>query len=264
MYGIDKRVWRAIGRPAAGPALVALAASVCPQLLDQGLKLTLPKSLADIERSDLAVECHGDSADRVIRNALAAWAETFDCYGIGADRSIRSLAHWDLKLGVWCAAAVAETALQYVPDGEDRPRNAIEAARAWTVGRARVSEVRKAQLSLRDMGSRATFSRATFGSHASASMAAFFVMESVTSGDFMTQEYSTGNAAVYAALAASSARDTNENVERQNLSLTVAAAIMSFPTGDIVASRGLSSRTLIAGAAGLAMGAGIMRIARRR
>jgi hypothetical protein len=45
---------------------------------------------------------------------------------------------------VLAACACAETALKYVPAGEERPRKAIETARAWTRGEATIEEVRAA------------------------------------------------------------------------------------------------------------------------
>jgi hypothetical protein len=45
---------------------------------------------------------------------------------------------------VLAACACAETALRFVRQGEDRPRLAIEAARAWTRGEANIEEVRLA------------------------------------------------------------------------------------------------------------------------
>jgi len=50
----------------------------------------------------------------------------------------------DRKLVVLAACDCAETALKYVPEGEDRPRAAIEMARAWTRGEATIEQVRKA------------------------------------------------------------------------------------------------------------------------
>ena len=50
----------------------------------------------------------------------------------------------DRKLVVLAACDCAETALKYVPEVEDRPRAAIEMARAWTRGEATIKQVRKA------------------------------------------------------------------------------------------------------------------------
>ena len=50
----------------------------------------------------------------------------------------------DRKLVVLAACDCAETALRYVPNGEDRPRVAIETARAWCDGRATIKQVQAA------------------------------------------------------------------------------------------------------------------------
>ena len=48
------------------------------------------------------------------------------------------------KQVVLAACACAETALKYVPKGEDRPKKAIQTARAWARGKATLEEVRAA------------------------------------------------------------------------------------------------------------------------
>ena len=50
----------------------------------------------------------------------------------------------DKKLLVLAACACAEPALKHVPDGEDRPANALAVARAWCAGKASLKAVRKA------------------------------------------------------------------------------------------------------------------------
>ena len=45
---------------------------------------------------------------------------------------------------VLAACSCAETSLKYVPEGEDRPRAAIETARKWARGKATIEEVRRA------------------------------------------------------------------------------------------------------------------------
>jgi hypothetical protein len=45
---------------------------------------------------------------------------------------------------VLTACACARTALKYVPEGEDRPRIAIETAERWARGEATIEEVRSA------------------------------------------------------------------------------------------------------------------------
>jgi hypothetical protein len=50
----------------------------------------------------------------------------------------------DRKLVVTAACDCAERALKFVPAGEDRPRKAIETARAWVRGEATIAEVHAA------------------------------------------------------------------------------------------------------------------------
>ena len=50
----------------------------------------------------------------------------------------------DKKLIVLAACDCAETALQYVPDGEDRPARAVQTSRNWCNGTATRQECRKA------------------------------------------------------------------------------------------------------------------------
>ena len=45
---------------------------------------------------------------------------------------------------VLAACACAETALKYVPEGEERPRIAIETARKWARGKATLEQVKEA------------------------------------------------------------------------------------------------------------------------
>ena len=50
----------------------------------------------------------------------------------------------DRKAVVLAACACARTALKYIPEGEERPRLAIETAEAWTRGEATIEQVRAA------------------------------------------------------------------------------------------------------------------------
>ena len=51
----------------------------------------------------------------------------------------------DRKLLVMAACDCAETALQYVPDGEDRPAKCIQVTRNWCEGTATIEDVRAAR-----------------------------------------------------------------------------------------------------------------------
>ena len=56
----------------------------------------------------------------------------------------------DRKLLVLAACDCARLALKHVPEGEDRPRLAIEAAEAWTRGEVTLDEVRRAAAAAAD------------------------------------------------------------------------------------------------------------------
>ena len=80
------------------------------------------------------------------RDITAAWAEC-------------QRADWMLWLAgrvvarplvVLAACACARTVLRYVPDGEDRPRVAIETAERWARGEATIAEVRSAAAAAAD------------------------------------------------------------------------------------------------------------------
>lgn len=84
----------------------------------------------------------GEALDWVAdRDLKTAWAECergdwmlWLAGGLGIDR----------KLLVQAACDCAETALKFVPEGEDRPRIVIETARAWCRGEATLDEVLEA------------------------------------------------------------------------------------------------------------------------
>ena len=80
-----------------------------------------------------------------------AWASQVSSSGAAWDSCER--ADWLLwlaartsrrELVVAAACACARTVLHLVPEGEERPRLAIETAEAWTRGEATIDEVRKA------------------------------------------------------------------------------------------------------------------------
>jgi hypothetical protein len=78
-----------------------------------------------------------------------AWCQTQPSYEQAWDACERAdwllwLASWlcDRKLVVLAACGCARTALKYVPEGEVRPRVAIETAEAWCRGEATIEQVR--------------------------------------------------------------------------------------------------------------------------
>jgi len=273
-YGISKDVWMAVvGKRKVTPALVTLAASLCPEILkektlassvDEKGKVTwMPfASLHSTEQSDIAVECHGDNASIVIRNALAEWTMSHK----DAEVPLRALAIWDRKLGVWCACAVAETALKHVPAGEDRPRIAIWTTRQWILGRATIDDVRKAYSASSAAASAAYTAYAT--NAASAAYAYAASAAAYAAAAYSASAYAA-SAAAYAANAAAADGSPGQtrisNAELARLCEVVADAIINYPTDEMVEpSRGVAGRNvLVAGALGAALGAGAMHIARK-
>ena len=77
---------------------------------------------------------------------------------------------------VLAACACAETALKYVKVGEDRPRLAIETARAWARGEVNIEDVRRARTATyaayADAADAAAYAAAVSAASASADAAA--------------------------------------------------------------------------------------------
>jgi len=270
-YGIHKDVWRVVvfGREEA-PYRIALAASMCPAILgelteqseedSEGFVVWTPyRSLHEAENSMVARECHDRSASVVIRNALAKWAMA----QTDPETAIQSLAKWDRKLGVWCAAAVAETVLKYVLVGSIRPRIAIETSRAWVLGRATVQQLRLVQGDI---------------AGGSAEAAAFCVAAG-TSLEF------TGSSSFlpgYAAFCAASAEEKaialrsavypsveemakSRNLATRRLRPVIADAIINYPTAEAIAdSKGVVRSIAAPAAIGVVSGALAVFLSRHR
>jgi len=270
-YGIDRRVWgQIIGEREATPALVAFAASACPEVLDEILDelgrvredlnewSPLP-SLHLTEQSTLAIECHDRFASVVIRNALASWTMSSNDAAV----AISALARWDYRLAMWCACAVAETTLNLVPAGENRPRVAIEAARSWVLGRGAIDDVRRLAGDA-DIAA----SRLSYAGDQAASNAASAAARAANEVYFAAYDASAAHAFAYADsffIRYGTPRHTAAREdELKRLREVVAEAIINYPTGEMVGpSRGISRGTLAAGIAGIALGAGAIRLARR-
>jgi len=264
--GIDPRIWKqVVGRKKASPGLVALAASACTELLEENLKWVPYKSLADTERSATAAQC--GTPPMQIRNAMVAWVMAQKDAAV----ALESLAIWDRRLATWCACAVAETVLKYVPDDEDRPHIAIKTTRRWVLGDASDKKVGDAAIEVNDAGDEAYTEEAYGG----APNAAYDAINSVQYATYLPLESnpvyvrnSAGFVAVAAAISVTGRPKRSAEVKRELLRLreVVAQAIRTYPTGDLVASsRGFaSSRTFAAGALGIAIGAGAAYAARSR
>ena len=99
------------------------------------------------------------------------WAKryaTFEDAWVECDRGdwmlwLAARVFYDRKASVLCACACARLALCYVPNGEERPRKAIEAAEAWVRGEVTLKDVHEAY---------ADADAAAFAAHAAAIAAA--------------------------------------------------------------------------------------------
>ena len=101
---------------------------------------------------------------------------------------------WPTKKQVVLAAcACAEQALKYLPKGEDRPKKAIQTARAWAKGKATLEEVRNAA------------SASSASSASSAAYAAYAASSAASSAAYAA--YAASSAASYAAYAAVNAKE---------------------------------------------------------
>jgi len=270
-FGINKRVWDAVvGKETQNLERIVLAASQCAALLpDYASKSSDDRrghirkqpfdSLAEAERSDIALECHGDSASVVIRNALAEWATS----RVDAGLALSILTEWDHKLGIWCACAVAETTFNRIGAESDRYKSVIEIIRRWVVGRATVDQVKK---SARLAASASAFNTTN---HAVLSLAEAVAADSNIS---CAEELVGGVAGTVAArsAAANYSGDGKQwwrayDKELAVLCEVVAGAIHDFPADDGERSSGATVRStpLLAGAIGVAIGAGAMHLARR-
>lgn len=252
-FGIDERVWDAVigvlGRRKVKPGDVALAASICPEMLNDGSNLKrfldlspearenfiregkfvwLPyKSLWLTEQSDLARECGASPVQ--IRNALAAWV-----MGVKNARfALNRLVRWDHKLGVWCACAVGEPPLRHRPEVVsgfstwENATHAIKITRDWVRGRATWDQVDWLTRTT-PMGSQATFwavdsfINRRFAGNSASEAASILTTEECLEGDFK-------------ASAPEWEKVRKKHIER--LCQVVAGAIMNFPSDDIPLER---------------------------
>ena len=262
-YGIDKRVWNALFGPGpreAAPSEVALAASICPEVLEEGIAWKSYRALRLTEDSPIALQC--GTPYMQVRNALAAWVMDQS----EAQLALKYLAKWDRKLGVWCAVACAETALGYISADEKRPRIALETARAWVRGKAFAGRVRAVGRNAMEAfeGTSAYVS----ASEAHARGATAYAVYDAQKGVF--QSY---NAAIHAISAGIYAPGMQRpggdsyfdsfNEENERLKQVIAQAVIDYPTAEAVKpSRGLSRNTLAVGIVGAMIGAGAMHAAK--
>jgi hypothetical protein len=113
----------------------------------------------------------------------------------------------DRKTLVLLACLCAETALKFVPAGEDRPRKAIETARAWCEGKATLAEVRQADAAAdaADAAAAAAYAAAYDAAAAAAAAAAYAAAADAAAYTAAAAYAAAAAAAAYAAYAAAAA-----------------------------------------------------------
>jgi len=107
---------------------------------------------------------------------------------------------------VLAACDCAETALRYVPEGEDRPRLAIETARRWARGEADVQEVRAARAAAGYAAAAAAVDAAAYAVYAAA-VAADAADAAARAAAGYAAAAAAVDAAAYAVYAAAAAAD---------------------------------------------------------
>ena len=114
----------------------------------------------------------------------------------------------DRKILVRIACDCARTVLRFVPEGEDRPRIAIETTERWIVGEATIEEVRKARTDAAD----------AYAAAAAAADAATAAADAATAATDAAADAAAAAAADAAAAAAADAdARRNANIQMCNI-----------------------------------------------
>jgi len=128
-------------------SLYALTSHALPADALCGLDEDSP-DCTSIDRIARAVEASGYGEATAHRTAiLRALGEHLRAQYTDAREALRWLATIDRRLATWGACACAREVLRFVPEGEERPRLAIEAIERWLAGQAKLDEVSAARRS---------------------------------------------------------------------------------------------------------------------
>lgn len=275
-HGIDPTIWtHTVGSARRGEqipvSLVAWAATFCRETLEARLEPRLyapynpdnakledpPGSLKQAE--EWAVECYGDSAKNVVRNALVKWA-TLQKQTVLA---LTGLADWDHKLSVWCACAVIEYSMRRVPaEYIENFVPFIAATRSWSAGAISTDRLTAVfKKSDEPAGAWVTSDAFEYSSPTSQAILALGDLHrlAMLSGFEQAQMI----ARVYEG--ARSAAKLAPLVAARTFRPIISEAIRSYPTSDLVASSaGTPGRSVLAaGIVGVALGAGAMHVMRK-
>lgn len=142
----------------------------------------------------MQLELAGAGQPSMMRSVvLAKFGESIAEEYANASKASSWITQRDHKLGVWVACACACEALKHVTRGENRPRIAIETAKAWVRGEATHEQVREA----RDAASSAHYAAEA----TSAANAAYYTAYAASTSNTSNAADAAAYAAAYAAYA---------------------------------------------------------------
>ena len=124
----------------------------------------------------------------------------------------------DRKVIVRTACACAREALRFVPDGEIRPKTAIETAERWCNGEATIEQVRNASSAAADADA-SYAADAAYAAYADAAFAAFAAYAAAAYAAYAAAAYAAADAAAAAACARKEALEKSAQIVKSMLSL---------------------------------------------
>ena len=184
-----------------------------------------------VDRIALAVEENGGQRAIITRTLiLRKIGDALRATYTDARNVPRWLAILDRRLAVWAACVCAREALRFVPEGEHRPRVAIETTERWLAGAATTEEVEEA----RQQAWRASATAATAARAAAYAAYAAYAAASATdaSAAYAVRAADAADAAAdaaYAANARAPAWDAARIAELARLVGVVADALPGLP-----------------------------------
>jgi len=142
----------------------------------------------------------------------------------------------DCKLLVLAACACAEPALAFVPVHENRPRRAIEVARAWCAGTATLSDVRAVAAFAAASASAAASDAAFAASAAAAASDAAFAASAAAASAYAAyaSAYAAADAAYAASASASATYASYASAYAESLRTSAATIRAMIPLAAIV------------------------------
>ena len=200
-YGIDDRVWsRIVGSETPTIDKIMFAAALDPLMLVDLDMIQPPRSLAEcVQLGEMGTR---GNLETYLRSVLIKRVMS-DVSRV--EKTLNNIALWEIRLGVWCAAACAESVLRFVTVREVRPRLAVEAAKGWVLGvidadAARAAERAAANVAAADFEYSASSVASAAASHAA--NAAVMAAYSVAARDAASAYAASASAAATAAHAA--------------------------------------------------------------